>query len=297
MLWSLQKVQAVSHVDLIVPPRVLPSLPRRGFWQSRGIRARGLSPSGKQQTRLSIGALITRVRIALHCLLRARMETFVRSTIRRYYDVELPDRKAHRGRWPLLVAMHGYEGNKDSMMRVARHIGEEKMVVISLQGPYQFFRRFGRNPRNYRVGFGWGTTYRMEDSVELHHRDLEAMIKLAVRKYHADVERVFLLAFSQACAYNYRYVFTHPGAIRGVIAVCGGVPFDWTVNPHYRPTTTSVLHIAATEDQWYSRKRNLEFRLQLAQRAANLDFRFYNSPHRFPRRSIPHIRRWIEKRL
>ena len=155
------------------------------------------------------------------------MEKSFRSAIRRYYEVELPRNLARRKHWPLLVALHGYEGNKDSMMRVARHIADGKMVVISLQGPFQFFRRFGRNPKNFRVGFGWGTTHKMEDSIQLHHRDLETIIQLAVRKYHADPQRIFLLAFSQACSLNYRYVFTHPRAIRGAVSVCGGVPGDW----------------------------------------------------------------------
>ena len=225
------------------------------------------------------------------------MEKFFTSPIRRHYEVELPLPSPRRKGWPLLIAMHGYEGNKDSMMRVARHIGDGHMVVISLQGPNQFFRRFGKNPKNYRVGFGWGTTYKLEESVELHHRDLETVMQIAVREYGADRERIFLLAFSQACSLNYRYVFTHPDAIRGAIGVCGGVPFDWAENPHYRSASTHVLHIAAAQDQWYSREKNLEFRRQLAQRAATLDFRFYNSPHRFPRNAIPHIRRWIEKHL
>jgi predicted esterase len=171
------------------------------------------------------------------------------------------------------------------------------MVVISLQGPYQFFRRLVRNPQNLRVVFGWGTTYKMADSINLHHRDLETIIQHAVRKYHADPKQVFLLAFSQACSLNYRYVFTHPQAIRGAVAVCGGVPGDWKENPHYRPAATHVLHIAARQDEWYSREKNLELRKQLGQRAATLDFRFYNSTHKFPRQSLPHIRRWIEKHL
>src|ERR1039457_4836629 len=112
------------------------------------------------------------------------MENFFRSAIRRYYEVELPQRHGRSKRWPLLVAMHGYEGNKDSRMRLAQHIGDGNMVVISLQGPYQFFRRFGKNPKNFRVGFFWGTTYKMQDSIDLHHRDLETTIELAVRKYH-----------------------------------------------------------------------------------------------------------------
>ena len=103
----------------------------------------------------------------------------------------------------------------------------------------------------------------MEDSIQLHHRDLETTIQQAVRKYHADPQRIFLLAFSQACSLNYRYVFTHPRAIRGAVSVCGGVPGDWNENPHYRSAATHVLHIAARQDEWYSREKNLEFRRQL----------------------------------
>ena len=223
------------------------------------------------------------------------MEKYISSPIRCYYELELPHA---RGRWPLLIALHGYEGNKDSMMRLARRIADGRMVVISLQGPNQFFRRRGEGePKNFPVGFGWGTTYKMEDSIRLHHRNLSALMALAERHCHADRRRVFLLAFSQACAYNYRFIFTHPREVRGAIAVCGGVPNDWNDNPRYRPARTHVLHIAATEDEWYTREKNLQFRRELAQRAASLDFRFYNSTHRFPRTSIPHIRKWIEKHL
>jgi predicted esterase len=79
--------------------------------------------------------------------------------------------------------------------------------------------------------------------------------------------------------------------------VCGGVPQDWSENLRYQPSLTHVLHIAATQDEWYSREKNLEFRRQLAERAASLDFRFYQSTHRFPRAAIPHIRHWIEDHL
>lgn len=229
------------------------------------------------------------------------MERFITSTIRRYYELEVPHDHHSRKRWPLMIALHGYQGDKDSMMRVARRIAGGKMVVISLQGHNQFFIHDGTNdlgdPKAYRVGFGWGTSYRMEESVELHHAAIRELVRLAARKYRADPRRVFLLAFSQACAYNYRFVFTHPREIRGAIGVCGGVPGDWDENALYRRARTHVLHIAATNDIWFSREKNLEFRRKLAQRAASLDFRFYDSPHRFPRTSIPHVRKWIERHL
>ena len=227
------------------------------------------------------------------------MEQFLISPVRRYFELELPSSTRWRGksrRWPLLLALHGFQGDKDSMMRLARRIAAGKMLVISLQGPNQFPIDYEKG-RNSRVGFGWGATWKMEESIELHQHNLRALIDLSVRKYRASRSRAFLLAFSQACAYNYRFVFTHPRLVRGAIAVCGGVPSDWNDNPNYRPAQTHVLHIAATRDRWYSREKNLEFRRKLAQRAASLDFRFYDSPHKFPRTSIPHIRKWIEKHL
>jgi predicted esterase len=225
------------------------------------------------------------------------MEQFLTAPIRCYYELEFPHRKRAGRRWPLLIALHGFQGNKDSMMRVARRIADGRMIVASLQGPYQFYFRLGQDQNKYNVGFGWGTNFKMQESVEFHHRNVAALIDRLVAKFLADRERVFLLGFSQACSYNYRFVFTHPLRVRGAIAVCGGVPGDWNENSAYRRSRTHVLHIAATEDEWYSREKNLEFRRQLAQRAASLDFRFYKSSHRFPRAAIPHIRHWIEAHL
>ncbi|HEV2352565.1 MAG TPA: hypothetical protein VG028_22250 [Terriglobia bacterium] len=229
------------------------------------------------------------------------MEGFITSKIRRYYEVEAPRRLQSQERWPLLIALHGYQGDKDSMMRVARRIAGGKMVVISLQGPNQFLVNYGREnataPKAHRVGFGWGTSYKMEESVALHHHNLKAMIDLGVQNHRGWVSRVFLLGFSQACAYNYRFIFTYPQLVHGCIAVCGGIPGDWSENPNYRATHTRVLHIAASQDVWYTREKNLEIRRQLGERAKSLDFRFYSSPHRFPRAAIPHIRQWIEEQL
>ncbi len=229
------------------------------------------------------------------------MEGFLTSSIRRYYEFEVPPPRRDGKRWPLLIALHGYQGNKDSMMAVARKVAAGEMAVISLQGPNQFFIQDGTDdltrPRNRRVGFGWGTTYRMDESVDLHHQNIRALISLAVRRFHADRKKVFLMAFSQACSYNYRFVFTYPQAVLGIISVCGGLPGDWDLNPRFRPAKTHVLHIAATQDEWYSQEKNLEFRRLLAQRAGSLDFRFYRSNHKFPRHSIPHIRNWIAKTL
>jgi len=225
------------------------------------------------------------------------MERFLTARIRCYYEIEEPRSTRAGRRWPLLIALHGFQGNKDSMMRLARRVADGRMVVASLQAPYHFWFKTGRGTWDIQPGFGWGTNYKPEESVALHHRNILKLIERAVKENHADPSRVFLLGFSQACSFNYRFVFTHPQKARGVIAVCGGVPQDWNESRRYQPSQTHVLHIAASDDEWYSPEKNLAFRRQLAERAASLDFRTYQTTHRFPRTAIPHIRQWIANHL
>jgi phospholipase/carboxylesterase len=225
------------------------------------------------------------------------MESFITAQIRSYYEVEEPRLRRAGQRWPLLIALHGFQGNKDSMLRLARRVADGRMVVASVQAPYQFWVKTGRGTWDIRAGFGWGTNYKPEESIALHHGNILKLIERVVKENHADPSRVFLLGFSQACSFNYRFVFTHPHKVRGVIAVCGGVPQDWNENRRYKPSQTHVLHIAASDDEWYSTEKNLLFRRQLAERAASLDFRTYKTAHRFPRAAIPHIRRWIAQHL
>jgi predicted esterase len=232
------------------------------------------------------------------------MEQTLTSPLTCYYDLEPPASPSRRKKWPVLIGTHGYEGNKESMMRLVLRIAAGKMIAASLQGPYQFWmpdrndsgeKQDASTPNRRRVGFGWGTNYRGLDSVAFHHHAMRQLIETLVRDHRADPDRVFLVAFSQSCSYNYRFAFSHAGMVRGVVAVCGGIPGDWKENATYQKDAAHVLHIAATEDHWYSRERNKQFRTDLPLRAASTDFRFYRSPHRFPRTAIPHIRRWIEK--
>ena len=59
----------------------------------------------------------------------------------------------------------------------------------------------------------------------------------------ADPARIFLLGFSQSCALNYRFAFTYPDRLRGVIGICGGLPGDWETSALYQPTKAAVFHL------------------------------------------------------
>jgi phospholipase/carboxylesterase len=143
-----------------------------------------------------------------------------------------------------------------------------------------------------RTGFGWLTNHRPEPSQARHHALVEAVIAEARREFGADRARVLLMGFSQSCALNYRLAFTRPGLLRGVIGVCGGIPGDFD-DPKYREIPASILHIAASQDPFYSTDRTRGFAGALRRLARDVTYREYESGHVFPRDSLSFIREWI----
>lgn len=224
------------------------------------------------------------------------MERSIVAQIRLYYDVHVPIGYDRRRSYPLLIALHGYGGNKTSMMRLARRVNDRDWFIVSLQGPYPFMLSPDESAQGPKTGFGWAARYKHEDSVSLHHRALLDVIDDVVAEYSLDRARVFLMGFSQAVALNYRFVFTHTNLIRGAIGVCGGIPGDRD-EKRYHPSETDVLHIATTEDEFYDLERVKTFIPWLERHARSVELRVYRGRHVFPRRSLGDINRWISERL
>ncbi len=140
-----------------------------------------------------------------------------------YYDVIAA--RSHPA--PLLIALHGYGASKWHALREARLIAAEGFALAALQGPHQHLREPKEKGGPLRFGFGWLSSYRPEESVAVHHQALLDMIAALTDEGIADRNRIFLLGFSQSCALNYRFAFTHPDILRGVIGIAGGLPGDW----------------------------------------------------------------------
>ncbi|MBI3951823.1 MAG: hypothetical protein HY314_15345 [Acidobacteria bacterium] len=224
------------------------------------------------------------------------MEKCLIEQIRLYYDLHVPEEYNKRRKYPLLIALHGYGGNKEAMMKLARRISERHWLIAALQGPYSFIIPPGHYSKKAKTGFGWAAQYKHEDSVALHHESLLDVIDHVAADSSIDRKRVFLLGFSQAVALNYRFVFTSPSVIRGVIGVCGGIPGDYLEKP-YQVADTDVLHIATAQDEYYDLERVKTFVPWLQQHARSVELKIYQANHVFPRQSLSYINRWIGERL
>jgi len=212
-----------------------------------------------------------------------------------YYDLYVPD-GAPAGPKPMLIALHGYDGNKESMMSLAQKINSQDLIIASVQGPNAFFVRSESDPYSQKIGFGWMMRYKAQETISLHHQTLLSIIETTASDFDIARGAIFLLAFSQSVALNYRFAFTHPGIARGIIAVCGGIPGDWDEDK-YHHSETDVLIVAGETDEFYPLARTRTFKDAISRRSPSVEFRSFPTGHVFPRESLPVINQWIGDRL
>lgn len=221
----------------------------------------------------------------------AAIERTLSAQARLYYDVHLPGARPA----PLLIALHGYGANKRQMMREALALVPEGFAIASLQGFHQHMKEPKELGGPLRFGFGWLTNFHPEDSVEIHHNALLDIINTLAEEGVADRKRIFLLGFSQTCALNYRFAFTHSDILHGVVGICGGIPGDWETSEIYQPTKAAVMHLTGTRDEFYSPSRVADYEERLRLRASNLEFKSYDAAHEMVPAMRDDIRAWLTK--
>ncbi|HEU4510160.1 MAG TPA: hypothetical protein VFR78_18140 [Pyrinomonadaceae bacterium] len=218
-----------------------------------------------------------------------KLDLTLEARIKLYYDL----RPGTHSPAPLLIALHGYGANKSQMMREAQLIAPERFATASLQGFHQHIKEPREPGGPLRFGFGWLTSYRSEESVAIHHQALIDLIDTLTADGVADPTQVFLLGFSQSCALNYRFAFTHPERLRGVIGICGGLPGDWETSGLYREAEIDVLHLAGTRDEFYPPERVKDYENQLKTRARSVLFKSYDAAHEIVPEMRTDVGHWL----
>lgn len=213
----------------------------------------------------------------------------LQARINLYYDLQpAPDSHA-----PLLIALHGYGAFKEQIMREAQLMAPDNFAIASLQGFHQHIKEPRQPGGPLRYGFGWLTSYRSEESVAVHHQALFDLIDRLAAEGVADLARVFLLGFSQSCALNYRFAFTHPERLRGVVGICGGLPGDWSTSTVYRQADLDVFHLTGTRDEFYPPARVADYEKQLGTRARSVASKSYDAAHEIVPEMRADVKQWL----
>ena len=215
----------------------------------------------------------------------------VKAEINLYYDLYMPENA--RPHAPLLIAVHGYGAHKRYMMREARAVTPEDWVIASVQAPHQHFRP---TEEGFRVGFGWLTDHKPEESVALHHKFLLNVIEKLSSDGIIDRKQVYLYGFSQACALNFRFAFTNPEAMRGIVGVCGGIPGDLETNPFYKPFDADTFYLYGDDDEFYTQEKFAGFVEKLRERLPNFRSRQYTAKHAITDKMRADIKKFLAEK-
>ncbi len=204
-----------------------------------------------------------------------------------YYDLHVPDGAVDA---PLLIAVHGYGAHKRYMMREARAVAPDNFVIASVQGPHQHFRQ---TETGYRIGFGWLTEHKPEEYIRLHHEFLLRVIEKLAGDGLIDRSKVYLYGFSQSCALNFRFAFTHPNVARAIVAVCGGIPGDLDTNPIYKPFDAETLYLYGDDDEFYTQEKFVGFEKKLRETLPNFTSKQYTAKHEITEEMRAEIRTFL----
>lgn len=198
-----------------------------------------------------------------------------------------------QGRPPVVVvALHGYGMNPEEMLGFTRNLLGPGPVIAALEGPNSIF--MGKDPRATRSGFHWGTRETTGFHIDVHHQMVSGLAGLLQDQFQTGPDRLLLLGYSQSVGLNYRYVAAHPGAFRGVIALCGGVPGNWDEGAA-EPLPAAIFHLARTEDEFFPAADAPAVEARLRRRAAAVTFHMQPGRHRFPLKAVTPIRVWMDR--
>jgi predicted esterase len=207
-----------------------------------------------------------------------------------YYDLYVPENITQPA--PLLIAVHGYGAHKRYMMREARLVAGDNFVIAAIQAPHPHYRR---TDDGYRIGYGWLSDQKPEEHVRLHHKFVLDVIEKLAADGMIDDKRAFMYGFSQACALNFRFAFTHPEVLSGIVGVCGGIPGDLETNEKYKPFAADTFYLYGDDDEFYTQEQFAGFNEKLAARLPNYRSKHYTAKHEITEDMRVDIKDWLTK--
>ncbi|MGB2750752.1 MAG: hypothetical protein WBC19_01735 [Pyrinomonadaceae bacterium] len=219
-----------------------------------------------------------------------RTDLSMKAEINLYYDLYVPDNITNPA--PLLIAVHGYGAHKRYMMREARLVAGDDFVIAAIQAPHPHYRR---TDDGYRIGYGWLSDQKPEEHVRLHHKFVLDVIEKLAADGLIDDRRVFMYGFSQACALNFRFAFTHPDALSGIVGVCGGIPGDLETNEKYTPFAAETFYLYGDDDEFYTQEQFAGFNEKLAEKLPNYRSKHYTAKHEITEDMRVDIKDWLTK--
>lgn len=119
---------------------------------------------------------------------------------------------------PLVIFLHGYGSNEQDLFGIKDELPagynylSVRAPIVMEEGSYQWFRKKGEGAYN-------GET----DDLKAGGKVLLDFVAQAVKKYHTEQSKVYLVGFSQGAIMSYEVGLRHPDAVGGIAALSGRI--------------------------------------------------------------------------
>ncbi len=202
---------------------------------------------------------------------------------------------APKGKFPLVILLHGVGDNEDNFAGLNTYL-DERFAVVSLRGPFE------QSPRSY----GW---FRISpftdervfflDDAETSRQKIVKFIQEAVAHYAVDPDHIYLWGFNQGATLCLGVMVTEPALIRGVVAIGGEILPEML---HMRVSKSRLREFPVflaygVHDQIMPIIDGRNTRDLLATFTNELSYREYSTGHEVSSRMIQEASAWLSARL
>ncbi len=211
--------------------------------------------------------------------------------------VKLPDNYNSEKTHTLIVGLHGNGGNADNFIKIGDYIKDDNIIFASPQGPY--LKALSNNRMKDR--YSWSIQIR---DIKLWERGDYLSVDYIVNavKYISseyNIDKVYLLGFSEGAAYTYITGIKYPDLFNGIICIGGRLPS--TEKPYSlfseedikKSRSLKVFIAHGLKDKVLKIEYGKKAKTKLKKNAYDITFYTYDAGHTIPGYVMEEVVKWI----
>jgi predicted esterase len=202
--------------------------------------------------------------------------------------VQVPDGFDRNRTYSVVVALHGFGASPQTFLDATRDIARAGYILASVAAPYQF------RVDDSLVGYDW--SYRHLNQAAVSQRATQLSVDYIVAavaglRTSYQIDKVFLLGFSQGGAFSYLTSSVHPEVIDGLIALGSRFDAAWFEG---RPPSDFPVFIGHGERESERSVAGAHAARDFLQAAGHdVTLRMFDVGHDVPREMVAGIIEWL----
>jgi phospholipase/carboxylesterase len=205
--------------------------------------------------------------------------------------IHLPENYDPAKSYPLVVGLHGYGSNPDRFITLWERFANRDFIYASPRAPYPFLV-------GEWVGYSWdvrihGHRLMTQRATAMTEAYVARVVKELTHRYKA--EDVYLLGFSQGCAFAYQAGIKNHELFHGLICFGGWLDTDWLSEECIGAANELRVFIAhGTEDRMVDYESGIAARDYLEEHGYHITFYEFDGAHSVPEDALQEAERWMK---